>query len=165
MTANPLAIAFTVYAPVASQGSMTALRSRSTGKVIVKHPKKLKPWRDTVGYSAQRAMAGRAKLIGPLALYVRFTLPRPKSAPKSRTWPHVKPDLDKMLRAIGDAMEGIVYANDSQIVVVAASKTYGERVGVEIKVEAMERQVAKAVSSLPSFDQLMSLHCGAVAGG
>ena len=74
---------------------------------------------------------------GALAMTVTFHMPRPKGhygtgrnadtlKPVAPTRPTGKPDLDKMLRAVKDALEGVVYRNDSQIVDVAARKVYGD---------------------------------------
>lgn len=76
-------------------------------------------------------------LIGPLELHVTFYFPRPKShyrtgrlagvlkdaAPDFHT---AKPDADKLLRAIGDALTGLVCRDDSQFATVRADKLYGE---------------------------------------
>ncbi len=128
-------IRFVTLGAIAGQGSMTALISKSTGKAIVKHESKLLVWRQTVGYDARRNMRGRPKLEGPLELCVWFYLPRRKSVTRER--PSVKPDLDKLVRAIGDALEGIVYVNDSQIVRIVAEKFYGAPSRVEVAVSEM----------------------------
>ena len=38
--------------------------------------------------------------------------------------PVSKPDLDNMVKAVGDAMNGIAYSDDSQIVSLKARKVY-----------------------------------------
>jgi crossover junction endodeoxyribonuclease RusA len=81
-------------------------------------------------------MGGREPLAGALELRVVFGFPRPKShyrtgrnvgelkidAPRYCT---TKPDADKLLRAIGDAVTGIVCRDDSQFVEITATKLYG----------------------------------------
>ncbi len=54
------------------------------------------------------------------------------SAPKL---PTTAPDLDKLCRSIGDALAGICYLNDSQIVDLHVSKFYGESFRTEILIE------------------------------
>jgi crossover junction endodeoxyribonuclease RusA len=109
-------IQFTVYGTPRPQGSMRSFRHRLTSQVVTTSDNKhLKPWRQEV---AQMAVLQRAQLIetGPVALGLRFYFKRPKSAPKSRIYPTVKPDLDKTIRAILDALKGIIYGDDSQVV-------------------------------------------------
>ena len=62
-----------------------------------------------------------------------FTLPRPKSLPKKVTHHIKKPDIDNLCKAVLDAMNGIIYKDDSQVWKLTASKCYGEDVGVEIE--------------------------------
>ena len=63
---------------------------------------------------------------GPVRVHVSFYLPKPKSAPK-RTIPHVKkPDIDKLMRAILDALKGVVWTDDSQVTSISATKDYAE---------------------------------------
>jgi Holliday junction resolvase RusA-like endonuclease len=58
---------------------------------------------------------------------------KPKST-KAGLLPTVRPDADKLLRAILDALTGVGYADDSQVVQAAIMKAYGpwERVTVTI---------------------------------
>lgn len=68
-----------------------------------------------------------------MALY--FTLERPASvSAKKRPYPITKPDADKLARAVWDALKGIIYTDDSQIVRLTLSKDYGDAPGVIIQV-------------------------------
>lgn len=124
-------IAFTVYGHPQPQGSITAFPHARTGRMVAKHPAKLAAWREAIAAEAQRH-AGRPLRDGPLALRVRFYLRRPRSAPKRVTRPATRPDLDKLIRATGDALEGVLYTQDSRIVEWHASKHYGDPPRVEI---------------------------------
>jgi crossover junction endodeoxyribonuclease RusA len=62
---------------------------------------------------------------GPIELSVRFFLPRPTGLAKSYTGPHLKkPDLDKLVRAVKDALKDVVWKDDSQVIHVDAWKGY-----------------------------------------
>ena len=66
---------------------------------------------------------------GPVVLTARFHLPRPKAlqtkAKALRDFPHTKkPDLDKLTRAVKDALTGVVWTDDSQVVELHATKHY-----------------------------------------
>jgi Holliday junction resolvase RusA-like endonuclease len=50
------------------------------------------------------------------------------------TYPAVRPDVDKYLRAILDALTGVLYADDGQVVSVRAEKRYGDPPRAEIRV-------------------------------
>ena len=45
-----------------------------------------------------------------------------------------KPDLDKLARAVGDALTGVAYRDDAQITRWHLQKRYGEQAGTEITV-------------------------------
>jgi crossover junction endodeoxyribonuclease RusA len=85
-------------------------------------------WRTVVAWTAANEYAPRPPITGAVVLAVEFVMPRPKSLPKRKpTPPHTKrPDVDKLLRAVGDAMSGVVWADDSQVVQAVGSKRYAE---------------------------------------
>jgi crossover junction endodeoxyribonuclease RusA len=100
--------------------------------------KRLPEWRDTVlmGSTIARAEHGGLTIFGPVTVTMTFHMPRPKST--SRRYPNSAPDLDKLIRAVGDALqESEVLANDGQIVTLVAHKVYAENEtysGVEIEI-------------------------------
>lgn len=117
----------------AAQGS----KRHVGGGRMVESSKALGPWRSTVTLAVHQACPGPA-LTGAVAVSVEFVLPRPKSTPKRSTPPHIrKPDVDKLIRAVFDAVTdaGVVWGDDSQVDVVQASKRtaeVGETPGVRI---------------------------------
>lgn len=50
--------------------------------------------------------------------------------------PVVKPDCDNIAKNINDALNGIVYPDDKQIVSLTVNKFYGNREQVRIKIES-----------------------------
>lgn len=84
------------------RGGRAVMRDDNSGK--------LKPWRTEVANAAREAHAGRPPFDGALQLDARFVMPRPASARKKAHWCTVKPDLDKLLRALGDSltMAGVI---------------------------------------------------------
>ncbi len=85
----------------------------------------LKRWRKSVSDAASLYMRDKSPEPGPLALDLTFYLRPPKAY---RKLPHVRPDLDKLARAVGDALTGIVYKDDGQITTLRLRKVYA-RVG------------------------------------
>lgn len=119
---------FTVLGPPVPQGSMFS--PKGTTKML--HSKRgrgrtVAQWRKAAKWSARQAI-GRRKLIdGPVSVGVTFYLTRPISRPKEEfPYPDRKPDLDKLQRALGDALEGIVLTQDSRIVRWGACKLYAD---------------------------------------
>lgn len=93
----------------------------------------LGPWRRLVADVAQ-GYAPKEPWEGPVGIQLHFGLPKPKSAPKTRrVWPDKRPDLDKLTRAVLDALTYVVFGDDSQVVDIQASKDYGAP-GVVIEV-------------------------------
>jgi Holliday junction resolvase RusA-like endonuclease len=76
----------------------------------------------------------------PLHIVLTVSVARPKSIPKSRLLPVVKPDLDNFLKTVQDALEGIVYQADQQIVSVRAVKKYADADAVEVRITDWSEQ-------------------------
>lgn len=110
------------------------------GGILVESSKALGPWRTVVAWhAAQVYRAG--PLDGPLTVTVEFVMPRPKSLPKRQpTPPHTKkPDVDKLIRSILDALTGVVWRDDSQVDDLHPTKRYAEldeQPGAHIRVVA-----------------------------
>lgn len=101
--------------------------------VITNDNAKNKGWAEIVGWTARSHRAPDSPWKGPLQLTLIFRMRRPKRMPKGRYLPTTKPDLDKMIRSVKDAMTGILYVDDAQICAIAASKEYAEEPGVYIE--------------------------------
>jgi Holliday junction resolvase RusA-like endonuclease len=102
-------------------------------------------WMDSVACFAKAAYS-KLLLTGPLRLEIEFRILRPQghygtgknagtlkdSAPK---YPIVKPDGVKLTRSTEDAMKGIVWRDDSQVVEHCIRKVYvGRDPGAEITI-------------------------------
>lgn len=77
-------------------------------------------------------------LAGPLEAEMDFYLPRPKSAPKRVVYPTTKPDATNLIKGTEDALKGIVFSDDSQIVRLRIAKLFADAVstpGVYIRLE------------------------------
>ena len=99
------------------------------------------------GAGAQSA-ADPFPLDGPLAIRVRFYLPRPPSRRKAELWPDRKPDLDNLLKALWDGLSlARVFVGDSRIVRVEAEKLYGEA-KTEVQVAQVEGEMATLLDAM-----------------
>lgn len=104
------------------QGSKNAY-NRGGRCVLVEANKNLPVWRAFVTDKLEEANAGCEPMTGPVSLTAIFFMPRPKTV--TRLLPSVKPDLDKLIRSIGDsATNAGVILDDSQICEIVAHKVY-----------------------------------------
>jgi len=119
-------ITFTAYGLAAPQGSTRAfMRPGMRHPVVVADSKRTKPWRQAVVDGSREVMAGRGPMEGPIEVRVVFYLPRPKSAPRRITEPAKLPDLDKLVRALGDALTSAgVWRDDAQVISTLARKAF-----------------------------------------
>jgi Holliday junction resolvase RusA-like endonuclease len=130
------------YGIAAPGGSKTIGRNRHGGTWIRDASKRSGDWKRTVAQAAGGVMAERELLEGALELRVVFHLPRPRGhygkrglRPSAPGWPTARPDTTKLLRAVEDALTGIVWRDDAQIVRQHAEKRYAESVArVEVEV-------------------------------
>jgi len=109
----------------ASQGSHAVIN----GRIVQVNSAKHKRWRNAVSFAALDLVGPDFELIDePVELSVIFYLPRPKTA--TREFPAVMPDLDKLIRSVGDSLSGTVIRDDSRIIAIHAQKLYADARGV-----------------------------------
>jgi crossover junction endodeoxyribonuclease RusA len=116
---------FTVPGHPAPQGSLTTAH----GRIYNANSATLRPWRASV---TMHAVDARDRLgtpgipfPGPVRVRITFWLRRPVSLPKRMTLPSKKPDLDKLARAVLDALtDAAVWRDDAQVVGLTLAKFY-----------------------------------------
>lgn len=141
-----MTITFTVEGKPATAGSYRGFtykrKSGGMGVRMEAADPKAPLWRNAVAIAAREAYDGPL-LTGPIILEVRIEFPRPKghfgtgrnagvlkaSAPR---WHIQKPDLGKCIRAIEDALKGVLFRDDSQIFHHVTGKCWGERYHTEV---------------------------------
>ncbi len=114
------------------------------GRARLYTPAKTEKYEARVAVFGQQAMAGHPALAGAVALSVAAYFPIPPSWPKKRQEAaragielHTKrPDLDNVLKAIKDGLNGIVWGDDSQVAVLReCRKGYSDTPRVVVTVE------------------------------
>jgi len=114
---------------------MTRITDKA-GKVLVH-------WENAIAVEAEKFV--ETPVSNGVEVHLRFYLPRPKyhftskgTPSKQYTDTHTKkPDLDKLIRALFDALTGIVYLDDAQIYQIVCSKKFADEknpVGVFVRV-------------------------------
>jgi Holliday junction resolvase RusA-like endonuclease len=148
-----VSVSFTVHGVPAPQGSKTSWGAEANPRT--------RPWRAAVTAEGALAMKEAEPIIGPVHIVAEFVFPRPKSHFRTGRNEHLlrerapthhssKPDLDKLLRAIGDALTGVVIRDDSQIVSWDTFKRYGVGARVILTVSALPDRTRPV--STPCYD-------------
>ena len=129
------AIRFIVPGRPMPGGSKRAFKHAKTGNVITMDANpKVKLWRGVVAVAARQAYR-RPPMMVPLKLTVVFRFRRPRShygtgrnstQMKASAPPHhiQRPDATKLLRALEDALTGMLWGDDAQIVEQHVSKEW-----------------------------------------
>lgn len=105
-------------------------------------PAKTANYEGLIAHSGQQAMAGRALFEGPVLVELDIALSIPQSMSKKRKslalagglYPTKKPDMDNVIKAIYDGLNGVVWKDDVQVVKAVVGKRYGETPGVRVKI-------------------------------
>ena len=109
-------------------------------------PAKTVAYEGLVAHAATQAMAGHALLEGACMVEIDITCPVPASWSKRKqaaalageVYPTTKPDKDNVIKAVYDAMNGVVWRDDVQACDGQQTKRYGAVPGVRVRVEMME---------------------------
>lgn len=120
-------------------------------------------WRAVVALEARRVFQGEPLSV-PLRLDVTFWMPRPKAHFRGngelRDWaPHYcakAPDTTKLLRALEDALTGIVWRDDTLIVEQAAKKIFGSRPGAQVTITPLAANVTMKPTAANDGGQLFT---------
>jgi Holliday junction resolvase RusA-like endonuclease len=153
---------FFVEGEARPQGSKTPVR-RGTKIILIEgtgsNPARHKAWRSNVADTTRAVMAEESieELDCAARVELRFKMPRPKSRHKLIRAVTVKPDIDKLVRAVLDGLTSsdkvgtLILKDDSRVVELYAEKYYhpkdsDEPIGVEIAIFD--------ISDRARFDQL-----------
>jgi crossover junction endodeoxyribonuclease RusA len=94
------------------------------GRANVTHDnRQVKPWRQVIA-AAVRAQVGSVVPFpdGPVRLEIEFFMPRRQREPRVDEGHTRRPDLDKCVRAVLDALTGVLYRDDAQVTAIRATK-------------------------------------------
>jgi len=130
-------------------GSKRVFLNKKTGKPIVTDDcKRGKDWRATVQHFALAATINKTLLEGAIQCDMSFVLLRPKGhygtgkrkrtlKPSAPMHPTKRPDRGKLARAVEDALTGVIWRDDAQVVCGDIVKRYGEQPGVHISIKEL----------------------------
>ncbi len=151
-------IGLTVYGIPQTKGSAKAFIPKGWDRAIITNDNaKNKAWAAVVSAAAQQARQPDCPWDGPIRLTLKFYLPIPKSLSKRDvSYMTKKPDLDKMIRSIKDALKGVLYLDDRQVVGIEAIKLYSPTPGAYIYVRKVTEEFPYGY--IPNPDRGDSVH-------
>lgn len=159
-----MTLAFTVFGVPTTKGNHRALHVKGMKfPIITETNRKVASWQQLVAEGASRAINerpehDRALLASGVRLTIAFYLPRPKKFNKRGVFVHhlTKPDVDRLERAILDALTAVAYHDDKQVTEIVTGKYYAAvdaPAHVDIAVEpAPPCPVGAMVADLPLFE-------------
>ena len=106
-------------------------------------PTKTRDYETVIKEAAKKAMGSNELLETPVTVAIYITVPVPQSYSKKRTEaclsgserPIKKPDIDNICKCFLDAMNDIVYKDDTQVLTLHVTKVYGTVGMVEVMVK------------------------------
>lgn len=138
-----MVIQFTVWGDAVGQGRPRF--SRAGGFVKAYDPPDSREYKKYVKLMASQNRPHKP-IEGPIELKLVIYRPLLKSMSKKKKAeavagtlrPIKKPDVDNVAKGIMDAMTGIIWADDKQVVSLQVSKFYSDRPRVEVQVTELE---------------------------
>jgi Holliday junction resolvase RusA-like endonuclease len=124
-------------------GKQRARYARRGNFVQTYTPDKTRTYESLIKEAATEAMGSSEPLETPVNLYLYNRAPIPKSYSKKKIVdclnglekPIKKPDASNVLKSVEDAMNGVVYRDDCQIVNFHVSKVYSSQSGIDVCVK------------------------------
>jgi crossover junction endodeoxyribonuclease RusA len=115
-------------------------RVSQQGHLYADNPR-LRGWADRVASEVAAELNGTGLLLGSVAIIAEFRFARPPShltkggeVRKGKPAAPGRPDLDKLLRGLLDALTGVVFKDDAQVTDLDACKVWAEVPGVMLRV-------------------------------
>lgn len=133
-----------IHVPGAPQGKGRARAfAKPGGRIGHYTPEKTRTYEGMIRTLAMEAMTGKQIIEGPVEMTLWIVMPIPRSWPQWKKdaasggliAPTTKPDSDNVAKAVKDALNGVVWVDDCQVVSLAIRKMYhssGRAVGVHL---------------------------------
>lgn len=132
-----LAVMFTVVGKAVGKGRPRV--STIAGRPRLYTPATTVAWEQLVADAARSAMGSQSPVEGPVSVRIAIDVQIPQSWSKARRKAAEdkqvhpgKPDLDNVAKAVLDALNGICYQDDKQVVRLVVVKRYGVEPMIEV---------------------------------
>jgi Holliday junction resolvase RusA-like endonuclease len=120
-------LTITVLGVPVPQGSKKGFARGKGVQIVDDNADVLKPWRKKVRSAAEFVLADRPGIPKQVPVFAHLTFYMPRPASVKRLRPSVKPDVDKLTRAIFDALtDADVWADDGQVVDLHVHEYYAD---------------------------------------
>lgn len=138
------------FVPGAPVGKGRPRVTTARGRPRLYTPAKTAGFEALVALAGRDAMAGRPPIAGAVALTLDVCLPVPAgwsdkkraAALLGQTPATKKPDLDNVLKAIADGLNGVAWIDDVQIVRESTQKRYASTPGVHVRITELTGEIA-----------------------
>lgn len=131
-------VSFTVYGEPQGKARARTVRNQYTGKTMSYTPDKTALYENLIRMEYQAQTGGRYFGDVPMAIMVDCYFTPPK-AKKRRAKPAKKPDADNILKAVCDALNGVAWKDDAQVVDAQILKSWAaEQPRIEVKIWEVE---------------------------
>ena len=115
---------------------------KRVGKMRSITPEQTKSYEDLIRWS-YKAVGGKYLGEKTLQVDIQAFYPIPKSFNRAKTnaaqsaflRPTTKPDCDNIIKVVLDALNGVAYYDDKQVICVSCNKYYGETGYIKITIE------------------------------
>jgi Holliday junction resolvase RusA-like endonuclease len=140
-------VEFAVAGVPIPQGSKQAFVVKGKAVVTERGRARLGPWRGQVAAMASAFV--EEPFAGPVYVELDFTFTRPKSHFRTGRFSHElredvpayvagRPDVDKLARAVLDALTAVAYRDDGQVAELRVAKRYFVAAGVRVRITPLE---------------------------
>lgn len=110
-------------------------------------PEKTASYESLIKLAGSKAMNDTPPTDKPVFLTMHIGVQVPASWSKKKrvaalgmgVYPAKKPDIDNIIKCVGDALNGVVWIDDSQIVGINATKRYSETPGINVGIELLKQ--------------------------
>ena len=138
------------FVPGAPVGKGRPRAARRGAGVVMFTPEKTAGYEALAAATASNAMRAEAGPLftGPLEAVLEMRFPVPASWSKAKRaralagveWHTSKPDADNVAKAVLDACNGVVFRDDSQVVILIATKAFSEAPGVRVVIREAQNE-------------------------
>lgn len=160
VSVSPRAIRFTVRGLPIAQGSARAFIAGKRAIIATGAGRgPLHAWRTAIAQEARAAAGDMPQLVGPVRVTVTFVFPRPKShylpangkrpdpllRSNAPSWMPSTPDIDKLLRSCLDALTGVLWKDDAQVVEIDGGKVYERAPHISVGAHVSVQEIGLAM--------------------